>query len=99
MTSIVELHGIELKPVVKLEPSTFSIETRTSPQGAFREIPDQWDRYWRASLADSGINDINPVIPGSWHIATCEFSLLQLEKYLGVIFDHWGGLSNLDDPD
>ncbi len=99
MSSIVELHGIELKPVVELEPSSFSTETRTSPQGSLRDMPDAWDHYRRASLADSGITEITPIFPSSWHIATAEFSTFNLEKYLGVIVDDWGGLSSLDDPD
>ncbi|MBD3673846.1 MAG: hypothetical protein HUJ26_10010 [Planctomycetaceae bacterium] len=99
MSSIIELHGIELKPVVELEPSSFSTENRTSPQGSFRDMPDAWDHYWRASMADSGITEINPIFPGSWHIATAEFSTFNLEKYLGVIVDDWGGLSSLDNRD
>ncbi|WP_144997127.1 hypothetical protein [Polystyrenella longa] len=62
-------------------------------------MPDEWDHYWRESLADSGITEINPIFSGSWYLATDELSEAQLEKYLSVILDEWGGLSSLDDPD
>jgi hypothetical protein len=99
MVSTVELHGVNLTPVIELEPGTFSTQPHSSPSGSVKEMPNEWEQYWRACLADSGIAAISPIFPGSWHIATTELSSSQLEKYLRVVFDGWGGVSILDDPD
>lgn len=99
MPTVVELHQFELKPVVELEPSAFSTPTRTSPQRSIGEVPDEWDRYWISSLADSGITELLPIRPGSWHAAVADFSLADLEKYLRVVLEESGGVAILDDPD
>lgn len=99
MVSTIELRGIKLTPVIELEPGTFSTLLRSSPLGTVKEMTAEWEQYWRACLADSGISGINPIFPGSWHIATTEISSSQLEKYLRVVIDGWGGISILNDPD
>jgi hypothetical protein len=65
MSNLVVLEGIELIPVVELQPSNFATQTRTSPSRTYWEIPDEWQRYWDDSLADSGIIGLRPIQPGT----------------------------------
>jgi hypothetical protein len=81
MPDVVELRGVRLTPVIELEPATFS--TQAHP----KETPEEWADYWRVSLADSGISGVNPIVPGSWHVSTSDFTVSQLEKVLRVIVD------------
>ena len=74
MSSIVVLEGIELIPVLKLEPFLFAAEARSAPSGVYEDMPEEWYRYWVQSLADSGITGLMPVERGSWHVPTNEFT-------------------------
>src|ERR1700733_2540385 len=52
MSNLIVLEGVELIPVLELEPCKFATQTRTSPSGTFWDVPDDWFRYWTDSLAD-----------------------------------------------
>lgn len=100
MSGIVVLEEVELIPVVELEPAAFATQERTSPSGSFREVPEQWYRYWLDSVADSGLMDLTPVQRGSWHVPTTEFADPdRLRRLLKVIFREQGGIQSLPDPD
>ncbi len=99
MSDVVELLGVRLAPVIELDPGTFSTQSRDMPSGLAAELPDEWDKYWRAALLDSGISGINPIAPGSWHVFTTDMDSAQLEKVLRLIIDGWVGISSLDDSD
>ena len=100
MCDLTLLHGIELVPVVELEPSTFSASTRRSPTGSGREVPEEWNRYWQESLADSGVTGLRPLFPGSWHVPTTEFvDRFVLQRTLDRIIAGWGGIEALTDPE
>lgn len=68
---------MRLIPVIEFEPYRF--------QSAEREIPDNgesWNEYWRDSLADSGIVDIEPYGGGGWMIETHKLTVEILEILL-----------------
>lgn len=97
MPDVTELHGIELVPVLELEPSAFSTQERPIPSGAAGERPRDWEAYWRACLADSGIKELRSIAPGSWYVSTSEFTTPQLENFLRLVIDEQGGISSLKD--
>lgn len=100
MVDLIFLEGIELIPVLELEPSTFSTRSRQSPQGTSGEVPDEWFRYWTDSLADSGIIGLHPLRPGSWSVPTMNFDGAgNLHAYLKKTFEEWGGIESLSDPE
>jgi len=71
VTDIIALDGpLQLVPVVRFEPARFSREARDAPIVFARDDPLAWHRYWKDSLADAHIDDIEPVYPGSWWVAT-----------------------------
>lgn len=53
---------MQLIPVVEFEPFAFQAKDRESPTDCDRQ---SWDDYWRNSLADSGITDIDHYQRGS----------------------------------
>jgi hypothetical protein len=90
------LHDVRLIPVVELEPSRFATRERPLPAGSSR---GEWDCYWRASLADSGLVGLPPLRPGSWHVPTTGFTdPALLGKFLEVTLQFWGP-EVLSDPD
>jgi hypothetical protein len=87
--SVVVLEGIELVPVLKLEPFRFAAGDRSAPSGIYEDMPEEWYRYWVQSLADSGITGLMPVERGSWHVPTSEFTGPELlERVLELIFQN-----------
>ncbi len=94
------LEGIELIPVLELEPATFATRTHKSPCGTTSELPDEWFQYWTDCLADSGITGLRPLRRGSWHVPIVNFDVpSHLQKFLEVTFQEWGGVESLSDPD
>ncbi len=93
------IEGIQLIPVLELEPFKFSAENRKSPSGALCD-PDEWFRYWSVSLADSGITGLQPLRHGSWHVPIVNFDdSNNLQRFLEKTFQDWGGIDSLSDPD
>jgi hypothetical protein len=100
MSGIVVLDEVELIPVVELAPVAFATQERTSPSRSFREVPEEWHRYWLDSVADSGLTGLTPVQRGSWHVPTTEFADPdRLRRLLEVIFREEGGIRSLPDPE
>lgn len=100
MLSLIVLEGLQLVPVVELEPLKFSTRSRESPSGRFLDVAEDWFRYWTDSLADSGITGLQPVRRGSWHVPTMNFDIAtNLHIFLEKTFQEWGGIDSLSDPD
>lgn len=57
---------VSLIPVLELEPACYATQQHPSPNVSWENDPEGWDRYWRDSLADSGIIGLEPWMPGSW---------------------------------
>lgn len=87
MSGILVLEGVELIPVLELAPFDFGAEGRPMPSSNYQDMPEEWHRYWLASLADGGITGLMPVQQGSWHVPTREFSdRANLRRVLELIF-------------
>jgi hypothetical protein len=100
MQQLVVLHDVRLVPVLELEPGRFATRERPLPSGSFREVPQEWDCYWRNALADSGIVGLTALRPGSWHVPTASLTDPALvERVLAAIVRDWGGAESLLDPD
>jgi hypothetical protein len=94
------LDDVRLVPVVELVPTTFATQGRPSPRGTGAEMPHEWERYWRDSLADSGVVGVPPLRSGSWHVAAdCLRDPDVLRLILRVIVEDWGGAESLTGPD
>lgn len=57
---------VTLIPVVEFAPSDYSQSERSCPSGSLVENPNAWYRYWKESLADSELESLEPIRPGSW---------------------------------
>jgi hypothetical protein len=87
----VRLNNVRLVPVVEFVPGHFATRSRPLPSGTGREVPDEWDAYWRASLADSGVVGLTPLRPGSWHVPTRQLTGPDtLKTLLRVTLGPWG---------
>lgn len=100
MSDVVELSDIQLIPVLEAEPWTFSTGVHSAPQnGPAKKYYEEWDEYWRNSLAEVGLSGLDQITPGSWYVSTVQFTKPQLEAFLQVIFEDWGGVNYLSEPD
>jgi hypothetical protein len=87
VSSIAKLEYVELIPVLQCEPCRFAAEDRLSPAGTYDDMPEEWHRFWRDSLADSGITGLTPIEWGSWHVPTSQFTDTPLlNRVLEAIF-------------
>ncbi len=94
------LRGLELVPVLELEPGRLSARQRPSPTGSGSEMPEAWGRYWSDCLADAGITGLGPLRPASWHVSTRDLTdPAILRVMLDAISREWGGIEALSDPD
>jgi hypothetical protein len=66
------LTDLELVPVVEVRAWAFS--ERVTPQGPSRSHREMWHRYWLDCLADAGITGLQPIEPGSMHVAASTFA-------------------------
>ncbi|XXF76323.1 hypothetical protein P2318_25140 [Myxococcaceae bacterium GXIMD 01537] len=57
---------LRLVPVVEFAPWLYERSERAMPEGSGYEVPEEWLRYWKASLADLGIHDLEPLRPASF---------------------------------
>ncbi len=55
-----------LTPVIEFYPGDYSDGSRASPDVSPAEDRAAWGRYWKESLADSGIEELVPHTEGSW---------------------------------
>ena len=100
MESLAVLDDVSLVPVIELEPGRFSTQERPLPAGSSHELPGEWDRYWRESLADTGVAGLTPLRPGSWRVPTRQFrDPKTLGMVLAAVVESWGGVESLTGPD
>jgi hypothetical protein len=94
------LESVELVPVIELEPGKFSARGRPWPSGLGRDLPEQWDKYWKDSLADSGIVGLTPLRPASWLVTIRQLTNADLlDRILAFVMRDWGGREVFQDPD
>lgn len=79
-----------LIPVIEFAPGNYATQERNFP-----EYEDRmgWDNYWRRSLADVEIVELEPIQQASWFVATSQLTLHStLQTMLEVQFeevDEW----------
>lgn len=86
--------AVELRPVLELAPSDFATRERRMPQGPVATMPEQWDAWWRDSMADAGLVGLEPVAVGSWFVA---LDTLSVDERLGRVLDVLMGDIEFDD--
>ncbi|MEQ8852500.1 hypothetical protein [Gimesia sp.] len=97
MANLIELNGIKLTPVIEFFPTDFSRQDRKMPDGG--AACAEWESYWKSCLADSGVEELNPIECGSCYVDTSEISTEQLARALPVFLEDCGGLAELHDTD
>lgn len=101
MSSVERLTDIRLIPVVEMEPAAFAGPSRVAPGGSFEDMPHVWDAYWRNALTDAGIDNVEPIAPGSWYVPTTALAGSNLTTFIRVFTSggDWGDPSTWADPD
>ena len=62
------MKDLKFTPVLEFEPCDFSTNEKVSPKASFKENPEDWYHYWKESLADSNIINLEPYTKGSWFV-------------------------------
>ena len=91
------LERIELVPVLRLEALRFATQDRAVPSESRQDMPGEWLRFWKDSLADSGLGGLDPVVPGSEFVETRAISTNSLEKILRKLIKNCGRIDSLAD--
>ena len=84
--NLIELDSdVRLRPVIELAPASFGSCPDLGP-GPW--TAGQSARYWATSLAESGIRDLSPILPGSWFVSLDELAApFPLSKVLEAHLD------------
>lgn len=61
---------MNLLPVVEFAPTYYQTKHHEMPDCKGQDCRDEWDTYWKNSLADSGIIGLEPYEKGSWLVET-----------------------------
>jgi hypothetical protein len=93
MAAVRHLDAFAMVTVIELPPSSFS--ERPYPEGTTvgKEAREAW---WRASLADGGVTGLDPIAPGSWHVAVRQ--LIDVQTLERVLEAHFRSYSDPDEP-
>lgn len=78
---MIELLSIRLQPVLELEPGSFG--SAPSPPGPWDD--EQGERYWNSCLAQSGLDNLNPVTPGDWHVALADVTTSSAIRTIALV--------------
>ncbi|QGJ70261.1 Hypothetical protein PBC10988_19560 [Planctomycetales bacterium 10988] len=76
------LERVRLIPIIELDPWAFEKHERPRPDGSLFEVLQQWQEFWVAALADSGLTGLEAIQPGSWQVPIQNLSDRQLEIIL-----------------
>jgi hypothetical protein len=90
---------MQLIPVIEFEPSHFQTQQHKQPSGSIYECRDEWDLYWKNSIADSGINGLISYHKGFGLVELTKLTPAIVEFYLtkySQINSETTRLSNLD---
>jgi hypothetical protein len=63
-------YPMKLIPVVEFAPTYYQTKHHEMPDCSGQNCFDEWDTYWKNSLADSGIIGLEPYEKGSWLVET-----------------------------
>lgn len=94
---MITLESIDLVPVIELDPFLFSTRDRSPPSGA--GTPEEWNRYWLESLADSGVVGLTPLRVPSWLVPAEQLVDFDVRyRILAAIVRDWGGPEVFSEP-
>ena len=77
------MNKVRFVPVIEVEPGDFRKTDIPLPNGTASENPNGWDKYWRKSLSESKIENIDPYQLGSWLVPLKQ--LLSKPKTLSLV--------------
>lgn len=79
---------LRLVSVVEFVPWSYASPDRATPENSEGEGLEAWHGYWKASLADAGIHDLEPLHPGSFLVPIHQLTAPHvLRKLLQVEFE------------
>jgi hypothetical protein len=77
-----QIHNLRLIPVLEFEPGRFQTQAYEYPQGTAGEYPQEWHCYWKNSLADAGIGELEPYAVASWLVEVAKLTPEIMTIYL-----------------
>lgn len=80
-----QIHNLRLIPVLEFEPGRFQTQAYEYPHGTAGEYPHEWHCYWKNSLADAGIYDLEPHTVASWLVEVAKLTPEIMAIYLNKV--------------
>jgi hypothetical protein len=80
-----QIHNLRLIPVLEFEPGRFQTQAYECPHGTAWEYPNEWHHYWKNSLADAGIGDLEPYAVASWLVELAKLTPENIAIYLNKV--------------
>lgn len=67
---------------IELDPFSYASEHYETPKGSFKELPEEWDDFWKKCLADKNLEHISAIRKGSFLVNILSISDDELEKII-----------------
>jgi hypothetical protein len=77
---------MKLIPVVDFSPTYFQTQEHEMPESSSPNAINEWHHYWKESLTDSGITNLEPYKTGSWLVEVVKLSSPVVETLLSKAY-------------
>lgn len=57
---------LELINTIEINPYDYSISEYESPNGSSKDLPNEWDKFWRKCLSDRNLQNLKSIRKGSY---------------------------------
>lgn len=74
--------NMKLITAIEFSPYNFTDKEYEFPNRSRKEIPDEWEKFWRRCLADSNLQSLTPIEKGSYFVDIETLTDFELEVFV-----------------
>lgn len=70
---------MKLINTIEVSPFDYAINEYKSPNGSSKDLPEEWDEFWKKCLSDKNIKNLESIKKGSFLVDITSIKLFELE--------------------
>lgn len=67
---------------IEINPYDFANSEYEYPNGSLKELPDEWNKFWKKCLSDKNLENLNPIRKGSYLVDISSIKNSELKEIL-----------------